>query len=100
MTGYRVPGGEITIPLPGSTLEQVPDGAETLEFAGAGRIVTYSVVHVPSTRFKDVAPYTLAVVELHEGARLLALLDQGEPAIGGPVRFTHSDEYGHHFVLA
>jgi uncharacterized OB-fold protein len=100
VTGYRIAAGEVTIPLPGSTLEQVPEGAERLEFVGAGRIVTYSVVHVPSTRFKDVSPYTLAVVELDEGARLLALVDDGEPAIDGRVRFSHSDDYGHHFVLA
>ena len=100
LTGYRVPGGEVTIPLPGSTLEQAPEGAATVDFAGPGRIVTFSVVHVPSTRFKEVTPYTLAVVELDEGARLLALVDDGEPAIDRRVRFSHSDDYGHHFVLA
>src|SRR5579885_2926439 len=103
MTGYRTPSGEVTIPLPGSTLEQAPDGAKPLQFAGHGRIVTYSVVHVPATRFKDRAPYALAVIELDEGARLLGLVGGGATGgltIDGRVRSSHSDEYGHHFVPA
>jgi uncharacterized OB-fold protein len=103
LTGYRTASGEVTIPLPGSTLETVPEGAEALAFAGDGRIVTYSVVHVPSTRFKDQAPYVLAVIELAEGARLLGLVHgaaNGGLAVDGRVRFSHSDGYGHHFVLA
>ena len=103
LAGYRAPSGEVTIPLPGSTLEHAPEGAEPLQLSGTGRIVTFSVVHVAPARFKDQAPYALAVIELEAGARLLALVDGGaggQLAIDDPVRFNHSDEFGHHFVLA
>jgi uncharacterized OB-fold protein len=103
LTGYRLGSGDITIPVPGSTLERVPDGAEALTFAGGGKLLTYSIVYVPTTRFKDKAPYALAVVELDEGARLMAIVDRGTTenlSVDGRVRFTHRDEYGYHFELA
>jgi len=100
LTGYRTPSGEVTIPLPGSTLEHAPEGAEPLVFAGGGKVLTYSIVYVPTTRFKDKAPYALAVIELDEGARLLALVDGDELAVDAAVRFSHKDEYGYHFELA
>ena len=103
LTGYRAPSGEITIPLPGSTLEHLPEGAEPLQFAGGGKVLTYSIVYVPTTRFKDKAPYALAVIELDEGARLLALIDGGTGdtlAVDARLRYTRHDEYGFHFELA
>ena len=102
LTGYRTPTGEITIPLPGSTLEHMPAGSEPLKFAGHGHILTYSIVHVPTTRFKGLEPYVLAVVELDEDARLLALVDgaaAGNLSVDAQVRYTHHDEYGYHFQL-
>jgi uncharacterized OB-fold protein len=103
LTGYRAASGEVTIPLPGSTLEHVPAGAEPLTFAGGGKMLSYSIVYVPTTRFKDKAPYALAVIELDEGARLMAIVDGGTTenlAVDGPVRYTHHDGYGFHFELA
>lgn len=101
LTGYRSVSGEITIPLPGSTLEHVPHGGEPLQFSGGGRILTYSVVYVPTTRFKDMAPYALAVIELDEGARLMAIVDgAGGLAVDGRVQYDHRDDHGYHFSLA
>ncbi|HLY66971.1 MAG TPA: OB-fold domain-containing protein [Chloroflexota bacterium] len=101
LTGYRTPASEVTIPLPGSTLEHMPDGSEPLAFSGRGKVLTYSIVYVPTTRFKGKAPYALAVVELEEGARLMALVDGGTAenlSIDAPVRYSHGDEYGFHFL--
>ncbi len=103
LTGYQVPSGEITIPLPGSTLEHAPAGAQPVSFDGLGRLLTYSIVYVPTTRFKEKAPYALAVVELDEGARLMAIVDGGTAdnlAVDARVKYSHSDDYGYHFVLA
>lgn len=103
LSGYRGPSGEVVIPLPGSTLEHIPAGAEALAFTGRGVILTYTIVGVPTTHFKDRAPYALAVVELEEGARLMALVDDGTPdnlSVGATVRYTHRDGYGYHFALA
>src|SRR5947209_1272190 len=94
LAGYKLASGEITIPLPGSTLDHVPHGAEPLTFAGVGRLLTFSIVYVPTTRFKDKAPYALAVVELDEGARLMAMIDEGTAdnlSVEARVRFVHRD---------
>ena len=102
LTGYRAASGEISIPLPGSTLEHMPAGAEPLAFAGGGKLLTYSIVYVPTSRFKDQAPYALAVIELDEGARLMALVDSGTAenlSIDSRVRYTHHDAHGFHFAL-
>ena len=56
LEGYRARSGEITIPLPGSTQEPLPPGAEPLRFAGLGRVLTFSVVHVATPRFRPEAP--------------------------------------------
>jgi uncharacterized OB-fold protein len=101
LTGYRALSGEVTIPLPGSTLDHLPEGAEPLQFAGGGKIVTYSIVYVPTTRFKEKAPYALAIIELDEGARLMAIVDGAAEALSvdAPVRYTHHDQYGYHFEV-
>lgn len=103
LTGYRATSGEVTIPLPGSTLEHVPEGAEPLTFAGGGKLLTYSIVYVPTTRFKDMAPYALAIVELDEGARLMAVIDAGTAenlSVNTRVQYTHHDHHGFHFAVA
>jgi len=40
--------------------------------SGRGTVYTHSTVAATSTGFDDIAPYTVAVVELEEGGRLLA----------------------------
>ena len=42
------------------------------EVSGRGTIYTYSTVAAAPTGFDDIAPYTVAVVNLEEGGRLLA----------------------------
>jgi len=43
-----------------------------IQFAGKGRIYSYSVVHDAPTDFSDQRPYIMAIVELDEGPRLTA----------------------------
>lgn len=103
LNGYRTASGEVTIPLPGSTLEHVPAGAQPLTFTGRGKLLTYSIVYVPTTRFKVRAPYALGVVELDEGARLMAIIDGGTAenlSVDARVQYVGHDDYGHKFRLA
>ena len=54
-----------------------------------GKVVTFTVIHVPPAAFRNEAPYVLAVVELDEGARLTCQIADVEPdkvATGMPVR--------------
>ncbi len=54
--------------------------AETIELSHEGRVVTYTVVHVPPDDFLMEAPYALAVVETPEGARMMVQVVDCDPA--------------------
>ena len=45
---------------------------EYTEFSGRGTLQTYTRIDAAPTGFDDVVPYTLGVVDLEEGGRLLA----------------------------
>jgi len=72
--------------------------AEAQTFADAvGKIVSYSVIYVPTPEFAGEAPYGLAVIETADGERLLARLpadDKDKLAVGAAVTYDHEDEHG------
>jgi uncharacterized OB-fold protein len=55
-----------------------------------GQIFSYTEVHTPPPAFAADAPYTVAVVELADGGRLLGRVaaDYADVAIGDPVKLT------------
>ncbi len=60
------------------------------ELSGVGKIVSFSQVHIPPAGFERFAPYTVCVVDLKEGGRLVGWID-AEPKdlkIGELVRAT------------
>ncbi len=64
-------------------------GFESYKLPDEGRIVTYSVIHVPPKEFAGTVPYTTAIVELTDGVRLTTQIADAEPddvSIGAPVR--------------
>ena len=46
-----------------------------VEFSGKGKLLTYTRIFAAPTGFEDRAPYTIGVVDLAEGGRLLALFE-------------------------
>jgi uncharacterized OB-fold protein len=44
------------------------------ELQGKGRLVTYTVIHLPPTQFQEFAPYAVGIVEFAEGARLPGMI--------------------------
>lgn len=46
-----------------------------VELSGKCTLVTYTTIHVAPTGFENFAPYTIGVVELEEGGKLLAWLE-------------------------
>lgn len=63
---------------------------EFVEYGGRGTIYTFTVIAAAPTGFEDAAPYTVAVVDLDEGGRLLGwvgdTIPAGELRIGMPVQ--------------
>ncbi|WP_455393330.1 Zn-ribbon domain-containing OB-fold protein [[Eubacterium] cellulosolvens] len=48
---------------------------EWLDFSGKGKLLTYTTIHAAPTGFQEKAPYTIGVVDLAEGGRLLAWIE-------------------------
>jgi len=53
---------------------------EFAEYSGKGTVQTYSKISAAPTGFEDMAPYTVTVVDLEEGGRLLGWLGETIPA--------------------
>ncbi|MCU0692866.1 MAG: Zn-ribbon domain-containing OB-fold protein [Polyangiaceae bacterium] len=55
------------------------DAFEFRELSGRGTLYTYTRIDAAPSGFEDVAPYTIAVVDLEEGGRLLGWLGETIP---------------------
>jgi uncharacterized OB-fold protein len=45
-----------------------------IELKGAGKLLSYTIIHVAPTQFQSMVPYTVGIVELESGHRLLGLI--------------------------
>lgn len=70
--------------------ECLTTGGTWTDLAGTGTIYSYTVYHrAMNPKFKDAVPYTVAMIELDEGIRMIGMIaDAGGPPveIGQPVR--------------
>lgn len=55
-------------------------GFEKVLLTPRGKVLTYTVIHVGPTQFKDETPYVNAIVELEDGARINCMVTDVEPA--------------------
>jgi uncharacterized OB-fold protein len=82
--GYR------TFPPRADCPECLADEFDYVELSGRGTIYTFTTIAAAPTGFEDAIPYTVAVVDLEEGGRLLAwvgdTIPTAEVAIGMPVQ--------------
>lgn len=66
------------------------DDIEWAEINGEGVIQAYTVIYVPLTRFKNIAPYTVILVKLDEGPTISGMIidikDGDEISIGSRVK--------------
>ncbi len=60
--------------------------------SGAGRIYSYTTIHVPPERFAAHAPYHIVLVDLDEGPRVTGRLLEGEPVIAQRVELQRVDD--------
>lgn len=59
-----------------------------IQFSGNGKIHSYTTIYSPPTGFEDQVPYTIAIIELDEGARILGQIvdvQNGKLKIGARV---------------
>jgi uncharacterized OB-fold protein len=55
-------------------------GFEWVDISGKGKLVTYTTIHAAPTGFGDRTPYTIGVIDLEEGGRLLSWIQEVEEA--------------------
>jgi uncharacterized OB-fold protein len=53
-------------------------GFEWVDISGKGTLVTYTTIHAAPTGFGDRTPYTIGVIDLAEGGRLLSWVQEVE----------------------
>jgi hypothetical protein len=69
------------------------DDHRNVSLSGRGTIRTWTTIHVGPTRYEHEVPYTVVMVDLEEGARLMGRLAASEQAkIGANVDLSHVDE--------
>ena len=57
-------------------------GASTLQWSqlqGTGKLMSFTVIHIPPTEFKEEAPYIIGVVNLDEGVNITARIEGFNP---------------------
>jgi len=45
---------------------------ETVQLKHEGKILSYTIIRVPPSQFADQAPYAVGIIELDDGARIMA----------------------------
>ena len=72
--------GHATFPPRADCVECMAEEFEFREYSGRGTVHTHTRIDAAPTGFEDIAPYTIAVVDLEEGGRLLAWVGETIPA--------------------
>ncbi|RJP68210.1 MAG: Zn-ribbon domain-containing OB-fold protein [Candidatus Abyssobacteria bacterium SURF_17] len=71
------------------------ENLEWVEASGSGKVYSYTIIHrPPSASFEEDAPYTVALVELGEGVRMMSNIIEIEPdqvRVGMPVHVVFED---------
>jgi uncharacterized OB-fold protein len=67
---------------------------QTCRVPGVGKLISWTVIRRPPTRFKALGPYTIAIVDLDAGVRLTGRLTgiSGDLKLGASVKFTRMEE--------
>lgn len=70
--------GEISFPPRADCLNCMSDDFGWMEYTGKGTLQTFTRIFAAPTGFDDMAPYTIGVLDLDEGGRLLAWIEDLE----------------------
>ncbi len=71
--------GQVYFPPRADCSKCMASDMEWRGYSGKGRLVTFTTIHAAPTGFDDMAPYTIGVVDLQEGGRLLAWVEGIKP---------------------
>jgi len=86
--------GEFSFPPRADCDNCLSEEVEWVDLDPEGVIVTYTTIHIPPAGFEGNEPYTICVVDLKQGGRLLAWLKEGteqDLEVGKPVKVVLED---------
>lgn len=66
--------GALLLPPRPMCIKCLSTSLEWVELKKSGKLLTYTVIHVPPAQFQSLAPYAVGIIELEEGPRLLGML--------------------------
>lgn len=103
LRGFRCPGCGLVTATWGLACSRCGRAdLEEAELASAGRVVAFTILHVPGDEFLNDAPYAYVVVELDGGGRVTGWMPsvraESDLTIGERVRFHPSYKPGVQFV--
>ena len=64
------------------------DALEWITASGRGVVHSFTTVHRTGEEFRDEVPFTVALIDLQEGVRMMARLDHAQPVVGMAVEVT------------
>ncbi len=67
--------GQLYFPPKADCSKCMTSDMEWVQYSGKGKLLTFTRIHAAPTGFDDMAPYTIGVLDLQEGGRLLAWVD-------------------------
>lgn len=77
--------GNVSFPPRADCIKCLSPDFEWIDYSGDATLHTFTVIHAAPTGFDDMTPYTIGIVDLPEGGRLLGWLegmDKEEMEIG------------------
>jgi uncharacterized OB-fold protein len=66
--------GTVLLPPKPMCTKCLSTNLEWIELEGAGKLLTYTVIHVAPVQFQSLAPYSVGIVELKNGLRLPGMI--------------------------
>ncbi|GAC1653756.1 MAG: Zn-ribbon domain-containing OB-fold protein [Candidatus Dormibacteraceae bacterium] len=72
------------------------DALEWVIASGRGVVHSFTTVHRTAEEFREEVPFTVALIDLAEGVRMMARLDHAQPAVGMAVEVTFEAAAGTH----
>ena len=71
--------GEENFPPRADCLKCFSDDFEFIKVKSEGTLVTFTTIHSPPAGFEDIAPYTLGLIDLDGGGRILSWFENTGP---------------------
>ena len=68
--------GETYFPPRADCLKCMDDKFEWIEYSGKGTLHSFTTINAAPKGFEDIAPYTLGIVDLIEGGRLISWIGE------------------------